>query len=125
MKRQTVKLFSVCFVILALLGTPVVLFAHNGEIAGRKIVETTVEDGTGSGSDSNTDSSNMKSRREQIKKDIEEMKSKSAAQREEAKEKVLAKVKQAALKAIDSTVNKLNNSFMIFLINFGFLFFPL
>lgn len=110
MQHKTIKLFSVWFVMIALLGMPIAISAQSGKMVDQKIVNADEEnaDSDDSTSDSNTDSSNMKSRREEIKKDIEEMKNKSAEQKEKAKETVLAKVKQAALKAVNSTISKLN-----------------
>lgn len=54
------------------------------------------------------DSTDIKTRREKILEDIEDLKTKSAEKRKAATEQVLTKVKQAAVRAIDSTIKKLN-----------------
>lgn len=99
MKKQVSKLFLIYLILFSLLGLPVFIYAH---------AEESPRDSRSETSDIGNPLDNMRERREEIKKQVEEMRNKSGEKKEKAKEIVLAKIKQAALKAIDSTINKLN-----------------
>ncbi|PIZ00082.1 hypothetical protein COY62_04475 [bacterium (Candidatus Howlettbacteria) CG_4_10_14_0_8_um_filter_40_9] len=84
-------------VVLGVLALVPVISSAKPSAQGKKVVEASDESST-----------DIKTRREEIKEQIEGLKTKNAEKRAVAEELILTKVKQATIRAIDSTIKKLN-----------------
>lgn len=94
---KSLRLLIFTMVLGALAFVPAVSSAKPASAQGRKVVEVSDESSTV-----------IKARREEIKEKREELKTKSVEKRAAAEDLILGKVKQAAIRAIDSTIKKLN-----------------